>query len=121
EFPVPTGGSQPIQITTGPDGNLWFTEGNISYGNNIARITTSGVITEFPVPTGSSQPWAIRTGPDGSLWFTELHGNKIVRVNIGVFYNPATATLNGSVTDDGLPVGATLTSTWSLTSGPSPV
>jgi len=26
EFPVPTAGSAPRDITTGPDGNLWFTE-----------------------------------------------------------------------------------------------
>src|SRR5207245_1080108 len=26
EFPVPTGSSYPSGITTGPDGNLWFTE-----------------------------------------------------------------------------------------------
>jgi len=32
-----------------------------------------------------------------------------------------TTTLAGNVTDDGLPVGATLTSTWTLVSGPAPV
>ena len=25
-FPIPTGGGDPFDITTGPDGNLWFTE-----------------------------------------------------------------------------------------------
>jgi RHS repeat-associated protein len=34
---------------------------------------------------------------------------------------PATAALNGSVTDDGLPVGGTTTSTWSKVSGPGTV
>src|SRR6185369_2239618 len=34
---------------------------------------------------------------------------------------PATATLNGSVTDDGLPQGSTLTITWSKVSGPGNV
>ena len=28
EFPTPTASSRPQGITTGPDGNLWFTEGN---------------------------------------------------------------------------------------------
>jgi RHS repeat-associated protein len=35
--------------------------------------------------------------------------------------NAPTATLTGSVTDDGLPTGATLTATWSATSGPGSV
>jgi hypothetical protein len=34
---------------------------------------------------------------------------------------PNTASLNGSVTDDGLPAGSTLTSTWSKLSGPGTV
>jgi uncharacterized protein YjiK len=34
---------------------------------------------------------------------------------------PDAATLTGSVTDDGLPAGATVTSTWSLVNGPGPV
>jgi len=37
EFPIPTPGSQPVDITAGPDGNLWFAEQN---GNKIGRITT---------------------------------------------------------------------------------
>jgi streptogramin lyase len=49
EFPVPTAGSGPEAITTGPDGNLWFTE---AAGNRIGRITPAGVITEFPLPLG---------------------------------------------------------------------
>ncbi len=36
EFPTPTK-SAPIGITAGPDGNLWFTEENVS---KIGRITT---------------------------------------------------------------------------------
>jgi uncharacterized protein (TIGR03437 family) len=77
EFPVPTAYSQPVGITAGPDGNLWFTEFT---GNKIGRITPSGTITEFPVPTVSSRPHGITAGPDGNLWFTELDGNKIGRI-----------------------------------------
>src|SRR5712691_6897428 len=63
-FPIPN--SQPLYITAGPDGNLWFTDyGQIAIG----RITTSGAITEFPIPQGS-QPEGITLGPDGNLWFT---------------------------------------------------
>src|SRR5215472_3695260 len=67
-FPTPTAYSGPAGITSGPDGNLWFTE---NYSNKIGRITTCGVITEFPIPTPGSGPLGIATGLDGNLWFTE--------------------------------------------------
>ena len=69
EFPIPTAGSGPTDITAGPDGNLWFTES--PSGNRIGRITPAGVITEFAVP--ASPPAAIpsasrraRTATSGS-------------------------------------------------------
>ena len=52
---------QPFDSTSGPDGNLWFTE---NFGNRIGRITTDGEITEFAVPTPNSGPNTIRRGPD---------------------------------------------------------
>jgi streptogramin lyase len=45
EFAVPTRGSQPFAITSGPDGNLWFTE---LLGHKIGRVTAVGAITDFP-------------------------------------------------------------------------
>ena len=44
EFSIPTAGSNPYDITAGPDGNLWFTEHD---ANKIGRITPSGAVTEF--------------------------------------------------------------------------
>jgi streptogramin lyase len=62
-------GSSPSGITTGPDGNLWFTE--FSAGA-IGRITPTGEITEFFAGLSeSSGPDSITAGPDGNLWFTE--------------------------------------------------
>jgi streptogramin lyase len=79
EFPVPTADSAPGSITTGPDGNLWFTE---TSGNKIGQINpTTHAFAEFPVPTASSTPQGITTGPDGNLWFTETSGNKIGQIN----------------------------------------
>src|SRR2546425_277776 len=75
EFTIPTANSGPYEITSGPDGNLWFTEINT---NKIGKITTAGVITEFTVPTANSGPLGITTGPDGNLWFTE-GGGKIAK------------------------------------------
>src|SRR5437762_12516146 len=45
EYTLPSANSQPFGIAAGPDGALWFGEGN---GNNIGRITTAGNITEYP-------------------------------------------------------------------------
>src|SRR5437660_697497 len=78
EFPVPTPNSSPEGITTGPDGNLWFTENYY-----IGRITPGGVFTEFPLP---NDPLGISAGPDGNLWFTEYSDDKIGRITpSGVF------------------------------------
>ncbi len=75
EYPVASGGGL-NRITTGPDGNLWFTESGIG---KIGRMTpatsaTPGVVTEFTIPTPDSSPIDITTGPDGALWFTEFAG-----------------------------------------------
>ena len=75
-FPLPAG-SGPGGITTGPEGNLWFTE---SGSDRIGRITVTGKIREFPVPTPKSKPSEIITGPDGNLWFIEYGSEKIGRI-----------------------------------------
>jgi sugar lactone lactonase YvrE len=79
-----------LEITAGPDGNLWFTEAS---GSNVDRITPSGVITRFPIPSISSTG-GIAAGPDGNLWFTESAG-RIGRV-----------TTAGVVTEFSIPSGA---------------
>jgi streptogramin lyase len=89
EYATPTAGSQPNGITTGPDGNVWFTEYS---SNKIGRITPAGVVTEFTVPTASSGPRNITSGPNGNLWFTEYFGSKIGEITTaGVFTEFPTA------------------------------
>ena len=85
-------GYSPSSITSGSDGNLWFTEYG---GNKIGRITTGGAITEYTIPTGSSGPWGITSGPDNNIWFTEMGGNKIGCVTTG-----------GSFTEYTIPTGS---------------
>ncbi len=70
EFTLPGGGTRrttphPTDITTGPDGALWFTDSNLS---KIGRMTTSRVLTQFV--SSQADPMGITTGPDGALWFT---------------------------------------------------
>ena len=65
EFPVPGPPRFPLDITKGPDGNLWFT---YYHGSDIGRITPWGDTTQFRSPCPS--PGGITTGPDGNLWYT---------------------------------------------------
>ena len=101
EFAVPTANSNPVGITSGPDGNLWFVE----EVGKIGKITTSGIFTEFTVPTANSLPVYITSGPDGNLWFTESDGSKIGRI-----------ALDGSITD--YPTPTANSRPWEITAGP---
>ena len=79
EFPLSDDRASPADITAGPDGNLWFTEG---CAGRIGRITTAGVVTEFPIPgaPGTSMGTGIAVGPDGNLWYTSLSNNQVGRI-----------------------------------------
>ncbi len=79
EFSIPTFEASPVGITSGPDGNLWFTEQGHN-SNKIGRITPNGDVTEFPIPTNDSGPFGITLGPDDNLWFTETYANKIGKI-----------------------------------------
>src|SRR4051794_28097247 len=60
-YPVPTADSVPYGITSGPDGNLWFTE---SAGNEVGRISpVTCAITEFALTARLSAPLEIASGP----------------------------------------------------------
>ena len=78
EFAIPTPDDRLGGITEGPDGALWFTQGQT---NRIGRMTTAGHFTEYSVPTPNALPTRITSGPDGALWFTEQGANKIGRIS----------------------------------------
>ena len=101
-FPIPTADSNPLGITAGPDGNLWFTEFST---NKIGRITPAGVVTEFPIPTAVSGPTSIAAGPDGNLWFTENVAHQIGRIT------PA-----GVITE--FPIPTAMSDPFDITAGP---
>jgi virginiamycin B lyase len=75
--PLGTGPTGPQDITTGPDGALWFT----SYGPQgaVGRITTSGVMTNC-TSSALKTPAGITAGPDGAIWFTNYLAHTIGRV-----------------------------------------
>jgi streptogramin lyase len=67
-YPLPSGStiSSADQITAGPDGNVWFSEG----AAKIAKISPSGQIQEFALPNNFFTVSAITAGPDGNVWYT---------------------------------------------------
>ncbi len=78
-------GSRPQGITSGTDGNLWFTEAGSS---KIGKIAPAGTgLVEYALPAGSD-PTSIVQGPDGNFWFTENSRDKIGMI-----------TLTGTITD----------------------
>jgi virginiamycin B lyase len=105
EFTLPTGNTRRTApntagITTGPDGNLWFTDSNLA---KVGRITTSGSLTQFAV-TGS--PVGIVAGPDGALWLTANAGTSALLGRITVGGVASSFTVATGV--DGVTVGTAL-------------
>ena len=80
--------SVPILIASGPDGNLWFTNGGTG---KVGKITTSGSVTEYAVSEGNGLV-GIAAGPDGNLWFTNYNSGKIGKI-----------TTSGAITEYALP------------------
>jgi virginiamycin B lyase len=74
----------PFEITAGPDGNLWFTNGGDGSGDqgSIGQLTPGGIITTFSGP-GVAHPKFITSGPDGNLWFTNSTTPSISRITPG--------------------------------------
>lgn len=68
----------PLNITVGPDGNLWFTDPGL---HMIGRITTGGEIVLFPIPTAESDPSGITAGADGHLYFVESRPGRVARIS----------------------------------------
>jgi virginiamycin B lyase len=71
----------PWQLTTGSDGNIWFTESLRQSSAGLGRITPSGILTEFPFPRSDAEPEGITSGPDGNLWIAEFSANAIGRLS----------------------------------------
>jgi len=84
EFPVPTPNAFDTQgqgphIIGASDGNLWFTESGAT-ANKIAKITTTGTITEFSTlfaPPPADQPFGLVDRGDGNIWYV-AHGSSRV-------------------------------------------
>jgi streptogramin lyase len=75
------GNSDLSDIVAGPDGALWFAQ-----GDSVGRITTTGRITIYGTRARQTTYLDdlgvedITVGPDGALWFTKKSGNAIGRI-----------------------------------------
>jgi RHS repeat-associated protein len=77
----------PTDLTQGPDGNIWFTE-----GAHVGRLTPAGVLNEWAMSPGASNPIWIGPGPDGNVYFTDSMASRVSRV-----------TPTGKITDFAVP------------------
>jgi virginiamycin B lyase len=67
-------GGEPLGITRGPDGNIWFTQS--ADPGRVGRVDCDGSVTEFtggvtPSFNANAKPRGITAGPDGNVWFTQ--------------------------------------------------
>ncbi len=84
-------GSGPWGITSGPDGNLWFTTNT---SGKAGKITTGGTITEYA--TENDAPEGITHGPDGNLWFVEHSIRHVAHITTGGSLTEYTLTRTGT-------------------------
>ena len=80
EYVIPTADSQPVGITLGSDGNLWFTE----FGHQQDRATEPAgeVHRERSRRRPRPRPNGIASGPNGLVWFTETNVSKIGQITL---------------------------------------
>jgi virginiamycin B lyase len=91
----PTPGRHPDSVTSGPDGNVWFTyDPSTAPGSHsgIGRITPSGTISTFD-DAGTVRARDVTAGPEGSLWVTQVGSSNSTGAEI------ARVTPTGTVTE----------------------
>jgi hypothetical protein len=79
-------------ITTGPDGNLWFT---VPYSDEVGRLTPSGHATLFRIAT-NCYPGEIGPGA-GVLWVTCQNLSLVYRISTNGAITPITVPHNGNL------------------------
>lgn len=90
EYEIPTKCTQPLAITTDPDGNVWFAQVNTGKLAKFDPNTESFTEYENPEwpPKARSMMWGIAYSPDGSLWFTDEAHDSVWKFSIedGKYY-----------------------------------
>ncbi len=114
---VPSGAGASLEgITTGPDGNLWFTENGVDRIGNVSPDLTT--INEFSTGiSAGAHPAGIALGADGNLWFTEsgatptMGGQTVPKIG--------RITTGGTVTEFPLGVNSSQQDPEGITAGPN--
>jgi virginiamycin B lyase len=65
-------------ITSGPDGAMWYTE----QAGLIGRITPAGTISQLALPGAGSNPDGIAAGPARTIWVTETGTDSVVCITL---------------------------------------
>jgi streptogramin lyase len=119
EIAIPSANAGADFMTTGSDGQLWFTEQTAGKIGRVSGIGTAPVVSEFPLPNPSSSPGQIASGPDAALWFVEPTTNMIGRITTGgtvtEFPIPSPASMPAGIAPAPimfLPSGAVVRSLW---------
>jgi len=84
-------------ITTGADGNLWFSGTDITTGGGvIGRLTPGGLVSAYPLAAGLAiKPGTIATGEDGAVWFAAEAGSGTAQASIGRITTAGAITMYG--------------------------
>jgi virginiamycin B lyase len=88
ELTLPTANSVPGDLTTAPDGTIWFTEGyeGGTAKGKIAHLNPdTNAVTEFTPPNIPSLCDGIAVAPSGAVWFVENDDNNIACYYQGQF------------------------------------
>ncbi len=71
---MPAAGGLFSSIVAGPENSLWYCD---RQNDKIARISTSGQVTEWSSP----QPgYLLALGPDNNLWYVDATDEQIYRM-----------------------------------------
>ena len=73
-IPDSNGAPNPVDITAGPDGDMWAVLSATGPRSDVVRVTTDGTVTKVTSafqPANNSTLANIAAGPDGNLWLTE--------------------------------------------------
>ncbi|HXV51567.1 MAG TPA: lyase [Nitrosopumilaceae archaeon] len=84
EYEIPTKCTQPLAITTDPNGNVWFAQvntGKIAKFDPNTESFTEYENPEWP-PKARSMMWGIAYSPDGSIWFTDEAHDSVWKFSI---------------------------------------
>lgn len=74
---LPTKGASPTGVALDSQGTLWTTEEG---GDAVARVRSSGPLSEIKLPRPGAPGLGIVRAPDGSMWFTDRDANEVDRI-----------------------------------------